>query len=164
MPVTTWRPILQPSVLEEHYLSWAFSPTWSCCWGSLTWKLDLGKECQQWGGKWVEGRPRPVLLSIMITTFSLFFLKYWPTWKEVIVTPPRKSGCGRGTGVLIFLLKDFFSKFLILPTGLPRRRSPPKIAARWRYGPPIKDLRAHYNSQFFVIFSFCIDQEDHRGL
>ena len=33
----------------------------------------------------------------------------------------------------IFLIKVFSTKFLILSTGLPQRRSPPKIAARWRY-------------------------------
>ena len=44
------------------------------------------------------------------------------------------------------------SKFLILSTGLPQRRAPPKIAARWRYRLPINSLKAHYNSQFCVSF------------
>ena len=34
-----------------------------------------------------------------------------------------------------------------MSTGLPRRRSPPKIATRWSYRLPIKNLTAHYNSQ-----------------
>ena len=40
------------------------------------------------------------------------------------------------------LLKVFFSKFLILSTGLPRRRSPPKIDARWRCRLPITNQEA----------------------
>ena len=40
----------------------------------------------------------------------------------------------------------FFSKFLILPSGPPRRRSSPKIAARWRYRIPSNNLTAQYNS------------------
>ena len=40
----------------------------------------------------------------------------------------------------------------------------PKIDARRRYGPPIKDMRAHFDSQFFVIFLFCVDSEDRRRL
>ena len=45
--------------------------------------------------------------------------------------------------------------FLILSTGLPRRQSPQKITARWRYRLPIKNLTAHYNSQLCVSFHFC---------
>ena len=47
-------------------------------------------------------------------------------WTFLGVPLPRKSGSSRGLGVLIS------SKFLIIPTGLQRRRSLPKIAARWR--------------------------------
>ena len=50
-------------------------------------------------------------------------------------------------------------KFLIWPAGLPRRRSSPKIAARWRYGLPSDNLTAHYDSQFFGSFHFGFDQE-----
>ena len=46
------------------------------------------------------------------------------------------------------------SNFLILSTGVPRRRSLPKIAARWRYRLPSNHLTAHYNSQFCVSFHF----------
>ena len=37
-------------------------------------------------------------------------------------------------------------------TPLPprQRRFPAEITARWRYGPPIKNMTAHYNSQFCV--------------
>ena len=46
------------------------------------------------------------------------------------------------------LLKSFFfvSQFLILSRGLPRRRSPAKIAARWRHRLPIKNLTLNYIS------------------
>ena len=44
----------------------------------------------------------------------------------------------------------FSSKFLILSTDVPRRQSPPEIAARWRYRLPSNNLTAHYNSQFCV--------------
>ena len=47
------------------------------------------------------------------------------------------------------------SKFLNLSTGLPRRQSPQKIAVKWRYKHPIKNLTAHYNSNFCVSFHFC---------
>ena len=71
-------------------------------------------------------------------------------------TPPRKSGRSRGTGVLIFLLTVFSSsKFLIFPTSLLRRGSPPKIAATWRYRLQINNLTAHYNSLFSVSFYLC---------
>ena len=46
--------------------------------------------------------------------------------------------------------KKYFSKFLISSTGQPRRLMPAKIADRWRFGLPIKNLRAHNNSNFFV--------------
>ena len=64
----------------------------------------------------------------------------------------------------LFIFNIFFFKFLILPTSLPGQRPPAKIAARWRYGPPMTNLKVHYNSQFFLIFHFCIDQEDRRRL
>ena len=69
-------------------------------------------------------------------------------------SPSRSSGRGRGTGVLIFWKKDFFSKFLIWPSDLPRRRSSPKIAARGLYRLPSNNLTAYYNSQFFCKLSF----------
>ena len=79
-------------------------------------------------------------------------------------TPPWKSGHSCGTGVSFFLVNDFFfSKFLILPTGLPRRPLPPKIAARWRYRLLINNLTAHYNSQFFVSFHLCFNQTPHNA-
>ena len=54
------------------------------------------------------------------------------SWKIIEVTYSRRSGHGRGSDVIIILLKLFTSKFLILSIGVPRRRSPPKIVARWR--------------------------------
>ena len=48
---------------------------------------------------------------------------------------------------------------------LPRRRwFPAEIAARWRYRPPIKNMTAHYNSQFCVSFHCCLLQESHKML
>ena len=44
--------------------------------------------------------------------------------------------------------------YKFLPTGLPRRWSAPKIAARWHYTLPSNNLIAHYNSQFFCKLSF----------
>ena len=58
----------------------------------------------------------------------------------------------------------FFSKFLIWPSGLPRRQSLPQIAARWRYRLPSNNLTAHYNSQFFVSIHFDFDQEAQKCL
>ena len=49
---------------------------------------------------------------------------------------------------------------LLSHTWLPRRRRfPAEIAARWRYRPPIKNMTAHYNSQFCVRFHCCLLQE-----
>ena len=74
--------------------------------------------------------------------------------------PPRKSNRSRRSSVLFFILNVFlFSKFLILSTGLLRRRLPPKIAARWRYRLPIENLTAHYNTQFCVSFNFWFCQK-----
>ena len=44
-------------------------------------------------------------------------------------------------------------------TGVPWRRSPPKISARWRYRLPNSNLAAHYNSQFCESFHFGLGQE-----
>ena len=63
-----------------------------------------------------------------------------------------------------YIFLSLSSKFLIWPTGLPRRRSSPKIAARWRYRLPSNNLTAHYNSQFFVSFYFGFDQEAQKCL
>ena len=38
------------------------------------------------------------------------------------------------------------------------------LAARWRYRPSIKNLTAHYNSQFWVSFHFCFYQEAQKRL
>ena len=56
------------------------------------------------------------------------------------------------------------SKFLNLSTGLLRWRSPKKIAAKWRYRLPIKNMTPHHNSQFCVCFNFCVDLEVCRRL
>ena len=48
------------------------------------------------------------------------------------------------------LLKSFLSKFLVLSTCVPRRRSAAKITARWRCRLPIKNLTPHYRNQFCV--------------
>ena len=45
-----------------------------------------------------------------------------------------------------------------------RRWSPAEIAARWRYRPPIKNMRAHYNSQFCVNFHCVLLQEAQKRL
>ena len=42
---------------------------------------------------------------------------------------------------------------LLLSKDLPRRRSLPKIAARWRYRLPINNLTAHCISQYANIFT-----------
>ena len=34
-----------------------------------------------------------------------------------------------------------------------------ETAARWRCGPPIKNVTAHYNGPFCVSFHFCFDLE-----
>ena len=51
------------------------------------------------------------------------------------------------------------TKILILSTGLPWLRSAAEIAGRWRYRLPFKNMKPHYDSQFFVSFHFFIDQE-----
>ena len=53
---------------------------------------------------------------------------------------------------------------LRLHTDLPRRRSLPKIAARWRYRLPSKNLTAHYNSQLCVSFHLGFAQEFQKCL
>ena len=40
-------------------------------------------------------------------------------------------------------------------TGLRRQRPPLEIAARWRCVPLIKNMTAHYNSQFCASFHYC---------
>ena len=78
------------------------------------------------------------------------------SWKIIEVTHLRRSGQGRGRGVIIILQKHFSSKFLILTTGVPRCLSPPEIAARWCYRLHSNNLTAHYNSQFCVSFNFFL--------
>ena len=41
-------------------------------------------------------------------------------------------------------------------TDLRRRRPAPEMVTRWRCGPPINHVTAHYNSQFCVIFIFVL--------
>ena len=53
--------------------------------------------------------------------------------KNSVRFPPAEVRPQPRSGVIIFFQKKFPSKFLILSTGVPRRRSPPKIAFRWRY-------------------------------
>jgi len=45
-----------------------------------------------------------------------------------------------------------------------RRRYPAEIAGRWLYRPSIKDMTAHYNSQFCVTFHCCFLQEAQKRL
>ena len=80
-------------------------------------------------------------------------------WKFIEVTHSRRSGLVRGSALIIILLKLFFLKVPDLSTGVPRRRSPPKIAARLRYRLPSNNLRAHYISQFFVGFHFGLPRK-----
>ena len=82
----------------------------------------------------------------------------------VEVTHSRASGRGRGMGVINILLKLFSSEFLILSTGVPQRRSPPEIAARWRYRLPSNNLTADYDSQFYVSLHFGFDQKAQQCL
>jgi hypothetical protein len=49
---------------------------------------------------------------------------------------------------MIILLKLFFFKIPDLVHRHTSRRSPPEIAARWRYKLPSNNLTAQYNSQF----------------
>ena len=71
-------------------------------------------------------------------------------WKYSGVPPTRS----------INFFTNFFSslQFLILSIGLPRRQLPPKISARRRNRLPIKNLTAHYNSQFCASIHFCFAQ------
>ena len=85
-------------------------------------------------------------------------------WKIIEITHSQNSGRGSRSGVIIILHKLFSSNFLILSPDVPWRRSPPEIAARWRYRLPSNNLTAHYNSQFFVSFLFGFDQEAHKCL
>ena len=55
--------------------------------------------------------------------------------------------------------KLVFSEFLNLSKEVLRRPLPPKIASRWHYRLPIKNLTVHYNSQFCVTLIFCFAQE-----
>ena len=45
-----------------------------------------------------------------------------------------------------------------------RRRFPAEIAARWCHRPPIKNMIAHYDSQFCVSFHCCFLQEAQQRL
>ena len=40
----------------------------------------------------------------------------------------------------------------------------PTVAARWRYKPPINNLTAHYDRQFYVRFHFFSHQEAQKQL
>ena len=52
----------------------------------------------------------------------------------------------------------------VTPWPLRRRRFPAEITARWRYRPPIKNMTAHYNSQFCVSVYCCFLQEAQKRL
>ena len=52
----------------------------------------------------------------------------------------------------------------VTPSPPRRPRFPAEIAARWRYRPPIKNMTAHYNSQFCVSFHCCFLQEAQKRL
>ena len=79
-----------------------------------------------------------------------------------MVTHLQKSGRPRNN----YLTKTFFSlsKFLILSTDVPRRRSPLEIAARWRYRLHSNNLTGYYDSQFFGSFHLGFDQEAQKCL
>ena len=68
-------------------------------------------------------------------------------WKFPRVPHPRKSGRGRRTGVLIFLLKDFF-----LHNSWSCLQAVALIADCYRLSS--KNLTTHCNSQFCVSFGF----------
>ena len=64
-----------------------------------------------------------------------------PCYTLTEVRPQLRKRCNN------YFTKTFFSsKFLILSTDVPWRRSPPEIAPRWRYILPSNNLTAHYNS------------------
>ena len=73
-------------------------------------------------------------------------------------TPPQKSGRGSGSGVLIFLIKVFSSKFLILAYGGARRRQ--KSALDF-----LSTIWQHITTvSFGVSFNFCFVQEAQKSL
>ena len=57
----------------------------------------------------------------------------------------------------IFVVGNFEGETISqAPEVLVQACNPAKIAARWRCGLPIKNLRSHYNGQLFVSFNFGI--------
>ena len=52
----------------------------------------------------------------------------------------------------------------VTPCAPRRPRFPAEIAARWCYRPTIKNMTAHYNSQFCVSFHCCFLQEAQKHL
>ena len=52
----------------------------------------------------------------------------------------------------------------VTPCPLRRQRFSAEIAARWRYRRPIKNITAHYASQFCVSFHCCFLQEAQKRL
>ena len=65
-----------------------------------------------------------------LTSIDIWGARYKKNLSEpnAELRPQLRKGCNKP-----FTKKYFFSKFLILSTGQPRRRRPAKIAARWRY-------------------------------
>ena len=81
------------------------------------------------------------------------------SWKFIEFTDSRRSGRGHRSGVMIILLKLFFFKNswscpqTYLGAGR-RRKSPLDGAIDF-----LKNLTAHYNTQFCISFHFGFDQE-----
>ena len=63
-----------------------------------------------------------------------------------------------------YLVKKYSIFFQLLDTDVPWGRSPPEMAARWRYRLPSNNLTVHYNSQFSVSFHFGFEQEAQKCL
>ena len=86
-----------------------------------------------------------------ITSLTAWEARNWnfPQWATHGAPAAAEEGVLQTIYFFFFL---FFSS-----TGLLCCWSLAQIAARWRYRLPIKNLTLHYNSQFCVIFNFCID-------
>ena len=93
---------------------------------------------------WKRNKSGPIIYKIILISITCFC-----TWGEDVTNSLRVL---KSIQNLLF----FSSKFLLLSTGLWQRQLPTKIAARWRYRFPLRNLTPHYNSQFCVTFLFVL--------